>query len=86
MLVNFFTALTAFIGLFIALLLGAYIESAHEFLVPIAIGMFIYIAGSDLIPEMHKETNRKQSFGQLAAFIIGIAIMSLLLLGHSHGH
>jgi zinc and cadmium transporter len=62
LLVNFATALTAFIGVVIALVLGSYIESIHEFLVPIAIGMFVYIAGSDLIPEMHKETNRKQSF------------------------
>jgi len=52
--------------------------------VPIAIGMFIYIAGSDLIPEMHKETKRQQSLGQLLFFVLGIAIMSLLLVGHGH--
>jgi len=52
--------------------------------VPIAIGMFIYIAGSDLIPEMHKETKRQQSLGQLFFFVVGIGIMALLLLGDGH--
>ncbi len=86
LLVNFATALTAFVWVIIALVLGSYIESAHEFLIPIAIGMFIYIAWSDLIPEMHKETNRRQSLWQLAAFLVGIAIMALLLLEHTHAH
>jgi len=84
LLVNFFTALTAIIGLVVALSLGHFVENIHEFLVPVAIGMFIYIAGSDLIPEMHKETNRKQSIGQLFFFMVGIAIMALLLIGDSH--
>lgn len=84
LLVNFFTALTAVIGVLIALLLGHFVEGAHEFLVPIAIGMFIYIAGSDLIPEMHKETKRQQSLGQLFFFMVGIGIMALMLVGHGH--
>jgi len=82
--VNFFTALTAIIGLVVALSLGHFVENIHEFLAPVAIGIFIYIAGSDLIPEMHKETNRKQSIGQLFFFMVGIAIMALLLIGDSH--
>jgi len=84
LLVNFFTALTAVIWLIIALTLGHFIENINEFLAPMAIGMFIYIAGSDLIPEMHKETNRKQSVGQLLFFMIGIGMMALLLIGDSH--
>lgn len=84
LLVNFFTALTAVVWVVIALALGHFVESAHEFLVPIAIGMFIYIAGSDLIPEMHKETKRQQSLGQLFFFMVGIGIMALLLVWHGH--
>lgn len=84
LLVNFFTALTAVLGVLIALSLGHFVESAHEFLVPIAIGMFIYIAGSDLIPEMHKETKRQQSLGQLFFFMVGMGIMALMLIGHGH--
>ena len=84
LLVNFFTALTAVVWVLIALSLWHFVEEAHEFLVPIAIGMFTYIAWSDLIPEMHKETKRQQSLGQLFFFVLGIGIMATLLIGHGH--
>jgi zinc and cadmium transporter len=76
--------LTAILGLVLALSLWHFVEGIHEFLAPVAIGMFIYIAGSDLIPEMHKETKRQQSLGQLFFFMVGIGIMALLLVWHGH--
>lgn len=84
---NFLTALTAVLGTVIALTIGHYSEHLTYFLVPFAAGSFIYIAGSDLIPELHKETNTKKSFLQLLALIAGIAVISLmLLLPHNHSH
>ena len=77
---NFVTALVAVLGAIVALVLENYIQDIELFLVPIAVGGFIYIAGSDLIPELHKETNIKRSIIQLIAFILGIAVMALLLL------
>ena len=38
-------------------------------------GGFIYIAGSDFIPELHHNTDVKISILQLLAMLIGIAIM-----------
>jgi zinc transporter ZupT len=38
-------------------------------------GGFIYIATSDLIPEMHKEINIKRSVAELILFLIGIVVM-----------
>ncbi len=76
---NFLTALTAIIGAIIALTLGSYSEHLTLFLIPFAAGSFIYIAGSDLIPELHKETNTKKSILQLFALILGaLVIMSLI--------
>ena len=63
-------------------------EYLTAFLVPFAAGSFIYIAGSDLIPELHKETNLKKSFWQFTVLILGIVMLSLILFlphGHSHG-
>jgi len=77
---NFITALTAVIGVVIALIISNYIENLANFLIPFAIGSFIYIAGSDLIPELHKEVKIKNSIIQLALFILGILVMCLLLL------
>jgi zinc and cadmium transporter len=80
LLVNFLTALTAIIGAAATLIIGNYITNLNAFLIPLAIGGFIYIAGSDLIPELHKETEFKKSFLQIIFFIIGILIMAALLL------
>lgn len=80
LLVNFLSALTAVLGAITAVYLNGVIENIELFLVPVAAGGFIYIAGSDLIPELHKETSIKKSIVQLFAFIIGILIMALLLL------
>jgi zinc and cadmium transporter len=60
LLVNFMTALTAIVGVIIALLLTRYINNLTSYLIPFAAGSFIYIAGSDLIPELHKENKFSQ--------------------------
>lgn len=78
---NFLTALTAVIGAVIALALGSLIEGATLLLVPFAAGNFVYIAGSDLIPELRKDTPElKKSVLQLLSLVAGIVPMVLLLL------
>jgi len=76
---NFITALTAIAGTIISLFIGSYVGSLTNFLLPFAVGSFIYIASSDLIPELHKETKPLKSFIQLVSLIFGIAIMFLLI-------
>ena len=75
---NFVTALTAILGTITSLLIGSYFNLTG-FILPFAIGSFIYIAGSDLIPELHKETKPLKSFIQLLALIAGIIVMFSLL-------
>ncbi len=77
---NFFTALTAVLGVIIAFLLYRYVDGMIFALIPFAAGTFIYIAGSDLIPELHKENKLSQSISQILFFLLGIWVMSLLLL------
>ncbi|PIN89559.1 ZIP family metal transporter [Candidatus Pacearchaeota archaeon CG10_big_fil_rev_8_21_14_0_10_34_76] len=79
-MVNFATALTSILGAVFAITATNYIKNIELFLIPIAIGGFIYIAGSDLIPELHKNFGIRKSFLQLIAFIAGIGVMALLLL------
>lgn len=86
LLLNFATALTAFLGVTVALILGAYVENITHFLIPFAAGGFIYIAAADLIPELHKEVKVSRSLIQFALFVLGIALMLLLLLIHTNGH
>ncbi|MEK6933279.1 MAG: ZIP family metal transporter [Nanoarchaeota archaeon] len=79
LVINFLTGLTAIFGVLIVFWLGGFIEGIQEFLIPFAAGGFIYIAGSDLIPELHKETKINRSIGQIISFALGICIMAILL-------
>jgi zinc and cadmium transporter len=77
---NFLTALTAVIGAAAALILSAYIEGMTIFLIPFAAGNFLYIATSDLIPELKKECGARKSAGQLIFILLGIGVMYWILL------
>lgn len=75
---NFLTALTALVGAVVGLIISTRIENMAGILVPFAAGTFVYIAGSDLIPELHKEVKIHKSALQLVSFLAGILIMVLL--------
>lgn len=77
---NFVSALLAVVGALVGLLLNNYIGSISGILLPLAAGGFIYIAGADLIPELHKETGVRKAFLQLICLLAGIGVMALLLL------
>jgi len=77
---NFLTALTAVLGAVVVLMIGSSVENITTFLVPFTAGSFIYIAGSDLIPELHKgEFDWKSSLMQFAAIALGVLVMYALL-------
>lgn len=69
----------AIAGAVIVLLSAGLIQTATPFILAIAAGGFIYIAGSDLIPELHKTPRPRASLIQLMAIITGAALMFLLL-------
>lgn len=75
---NFLTALTAFAGAGITVYVAGSVEGLNSFLLPFAAGGFIYIAGSDLLPEIKDETDRMASALQMVAFLIGILLMYAL--------
>lgn len=79
LLFNFLSALAAVAGGLSAFALAGGPVAIETMLVPFSAGGFIYIAGSDLIPELHKERALDASLLQLAAFIAGIAVMLGLL-------
>lgn len=72
---NFLSAATAIVGAVIGLVLGAKSEAFVLFILPFAAGGFVYIAGSTLIPELHKECGWKESMLHVLAFVTGIALM-----------
>ena len=53
-------------------------ETFISLIIPFAAGGFIYIAGSDLIPELHKECGPKDSFWHIFALLLGVGLMVAL--------
>jgi zinc and cadmium transporter len=78
---NFLTALTAIVGAIIAFVVGTALEGFIPLLIPFAAGNFIYIAGSDLIPELRKdEPDLKKATLQIVSITLGVVMMLLILL------
>jgi zinc and cadmium transporter len=77
---NFLSALTAILGAVVTLVIGREMLALTDFLLPFTAGGFIYIAGSDLIPELHKECDKKRSLIQLMSILAGVGLMMLLLV------
>lgn len=75
---NFLSATLALLGTAVALLVGSSLESFSAVMLPFTAGGFIYIAGSDLLPELQKELKAAKSLVQLAAMIAGIGLMLIL--------
>jgi zinc and cadmium transporter len=77
---NFLTALTAFLGATVVVVLAGNSATLLRYLLPFAAGNFVYIGASDLLPELLEETNLRRSTLQLASFIAGIGLLSILAL------
>ena len=74
---NFVSAITAVVGA-VATYHLAYLQSIETLLVPFAAGVFIYIAATDLMPELHKRVHVGESFVQLLTIVAGIGLMACL--------
>lgn len=83
LLFNFGSALTAVLGAVLTLVIGVKLMALSKLIIPFTAGTFIYIAGSDLIPELHKETQLWKSTIQLMGLILGLFLMFILKKVHS---
>ncbi|MFA6325259.1 MAG: ZIP family metal transporter [Candidatus Paceibacterota bacterium] len=78
LLLNYIVALTVVLGGVVGYFSFTYLENVLPYLLPFAAGGFVYIASSDLIPEIRKELNTKKSMISVFIFIIGIMFMYFL--------
>lgn len=76
--INFLSAATAVAGGVIGYFLASASENFINILIPFAAGGFIYIAASDLLPEIRKTNKVKESISTLVMFILGIFIVYLM--------
>ncbi len=77
---NLFSGLASVVGAVIAIIIGSQAEGFIEWIIPITAGGFIYIATSDLIPELKKESRISQTLRQLLGIGLGLGLMVILKL------
>lgn len=80
LIANFLVALTVVLGGIVGYFLSFALHNFIPYLLPFAAGGFIYIAASDLMPEIRKETNLKKSVVSFGIFLLGIILMFLVKL------
>lgn len=79
-LMNLLSALTGLLGATVIIAWSAMGTPMNLYFLPFAAGNLLYIAGSDLIPELHKETRTRKAVIQLLAMLLGIGVMYALTL------
>ncbi|MCX8158884.1 MAG: ZIP family metal transporter [Candidatus Pacearchaeota archaeon] len=78
LIINFIVALFAVLGGITGFYLFNFVSQLTLLLLPFAAGSFIYVAASDLIPEIKKEYSLSKSLLTFLIFILGISIMFFL--------
>jgi zinc and cadmium transporter len=79
LLLNFVSGLMAVAGM-AATLTFFPVDAIRRVLLPFSAGAFVYIASTDLIPELHKEPEPVKSLLQVVALLAGVGIMAALLV------
>jgi zinc and cadmium transporter len=77
---NFLSALAALLGVILMPLFGGLVDNIVPMALAFAAGGFIYVAGSDLVPELHKTKGFRDSLIQVLAVCAGVLIMLGLLV------
>ena len=87
MIFNFLSAATAIVGTIVGLILLNTLHAFTDFIIPFAAGNFLYIAASNLLPQLHRHCKLRDTLMHILAIILGIAIIALVTLyapAHTH--
>ena len=75
LIINYVVALTVVAGGIAGYFIAQSLHQVIPYLLPFAAGGFIYIAASDLMPEIIRQEKLKKSIITFMIFIVGISIM-----------
>lgn len=78
LLYNLLVALTTPLAAVITFFAGSFIEGYMAHLLALAAGGFIYIAASDLIPEIHRHHQMRRSVWQVLVMLLGVGVVWLI--------
>ena len=78
---NLITALSSVVGVIFTFAIGQTLVDFSSYMIPVTAGGFIYLAASDLIPELHRhESSVSSALTQVFLVLLGVALMASLLL------
>lgn len=77
---NFLSALSSVLGAVVGVLFLTQIEGFESFFLPFAAGNFLYIAASNLVPQLHRKCSYKDTLIHLLGIGLGITIIVLATL------
>jgi zinc and cadmium transporter len=80
LLFNFISAMVALLGGLTALLLSTTVEEFNFFILAFSGGGFLYLACTELMPELIKEKNLKKSVIQTIIFLCGLLLIIFLII------
>lgn len=72
---NLASASLALVGVAVALAVGTVVQNLEALLLPLAAGNFLYIAASDLIPQLHRERTARDASIQVLIISTAVAVM-----------
>ena len=75
---NLLSALSSLVGAVAAYFFSTTVNGLAPILIAVTTGGFIYIAASDLVPEIHKERRRAQMTRQLGVFLLGAFVIYVI--------
>ncbi|MBI1982116.1 MAG: ZIP family metal transporter [Candidatus Levybacteria bacterium] len=75
LLFNLLSALTAFAGAILTFFIAQTIQGLLPVLLSLTAGFFIYIAASDLIPEIHQERRKGFAFFESVLLLLGVVVV-----------
>lgn len=84
--VNILSAAAAFAGAIMTYLLGNILEQYIPIFLAVTAGFFIYIATSDIIPEIHYEKRRTHAVIESGLLIAGVIVIWIAVTLLEHGH
>ncbi|MBD3255801.1 MAG: hypothetical protein GF383_11960 [Candidatus Lokiarchaeota archaeon] len=83
---NFVSAMIAILGGIVAFILSGLVETFNLVFLAFSAGGFIYIACTELMPELLKQRNAKKSVVQTILFLCGLGLIISLIYILPHAH
>lgn len=75
---NYLVSLTSILGSLVAYFVGSRLDTFNNYVLPFVAGSFIYLAASDLIPELKEEKHFGHFLGEFTCFLLGVILMYLI--------